>query len=758
MIDQTKIYHPFTQIILASLTRGYLLLGMSFLSIRRSSQITTLAIAALLSSASLAHADLIGWWDFEEGAGPTTADQSGGGHTGTLGTGATWSTDEFAPAGSGSTASIAFDGTNFAHVLINGYKADEIGGTNSRTLAAWIKSAPGVTPLASNMGIFGYGENQAGDKWNFRTQNQNGLIDGNIRVEVNGGFIIGSTVVIDNTWHHVAMTWEDDGTPNITDALLYVDGVLETVSISLDEVIHTDTVNGMDLAISDDHSQREWNGWLDDVRIYDEVLSAAKILELATSTPILLSAFTTDDESIPAGETVTVSWEVDPTFDTLVIDNGVGDVAPITTDGSGSIELTPVVTTTYTLTATLGAKLQSSTLTIHVGEVPTISSFEITGPDTITTGGSTTLTWRTFGADSLNLAPAPGDVTGETTVMVRATETTIYTLTATNATGSSMAQVTVTAVPPGLLAHFDFEEGEGMTATDVSGNGLVGNFDPIDGTGPAWDTADVPPLLGGTTASIEFDGIGDRIIVTGYKVPELSGTTSRTLMAWVKSRGVSPNGAENMGILAFGQNQLGDKWNFRAENSNGPVPGGLRVEVNGGYIVSTTNIVDATWHHVAMTFEDDGTPDVEDILLYVDGQLETASASLAQVIHTDTANGIDLRIGDDHSNRKWDGWIDDVRIYNYALTPEEIEKARLGGTAAPFQITSAIYDEAAGSVTLTWNSTPGRTYSIDYSEDLTTDSWSEAVDALPSKGTETTYTLTGIAAGTTRLFHRIREE
>ncbi|MGY8658548.1 MAG: hypothetical protein ACKVKH_07945, partial [Verrucomicrobiales bacterium] len=65
---------------------------MSFLSIRRSSQITTLAIAALLSSASLAHADLIGWWDFEEGAGPTTADQSGGGHTGTLGTGATWST------------------------------------------------------------------------------------------------------------------------------------------------------------------------------------------------------------------------------------------------------------------------------------------------------------------------------------------------------------------------------------------------------------------------------------------------------------------------------------------------------------------------------------------------------------------------------------------------------------------------------------------------------------------------------------------
>jgi hypothetical protein len=731
---------------------------MSFQFVRESCGIKTLALAALLSSAKPTHADLVGWWDFEEGVGTTTADQSGGGHTGTLGAGATWSTTEFAPVPSGSTASIAFDGTDLAHVLMNGYKADEVGGTNSRTLAAWIKSAPEVTPATSNLGIFGYGENVAGDKWNFRTQNQNGPIDGNIRVEVNGGYIIGSTVVIDNEWHHVAMTWEDDGTPDVTDVLLYVDGVLEAISLSLDEVIHTDTGNGIDLAISDDHSNREWNGWLDDIRIYDEVLSPERILELATGTPALFNSFTADDESIPAGGAVTLSWEVNPAFDTLVMDNGIGDVAPMTTDGIGSIALMPVETTTYSLTAALGGEVQSLMLTIHVGEVPEISSFEITGPNKITAGGSTTLEWSTFGADSLSLAPVPGDVTGETSVMVSAADTTVYTLTATNATGSSMAQVTLTIVPPGLLAHFNFEEGAGMTTTDVSGNELVGNFNTIGGTGPVWNTTDVPPLLAGTSAAVEFDGIGDRIIVTGYKVPELSGTTSRTLMAWVKSRGASPNGAEDMGLLAFGQDQLGDKWIFRTENDNGPTPGGLRVEVNGGYIVSTTNIVDATWHHVAMTFEDDGTPDVEDILLYVDGQLETPSVSLSQEIHTDTANGIDLTIGDDHSGRKWDGWIDDVRIYNYALTQVEIEEARLGGEAAPFQITSAIYDEDAGSVMLTWNSSPGRTYAIDFSEDLTINSWSEAVDSVLSGGTETTFTVTGITAGTTRIFHRVREE
>lgn len=238
--------------------------------------------SALLYSTMISEAALVGHWDFEEGTGTTTADQSGNGNTGTLGAGAIWSTTEFAP---GSTASILFDGTDFANVIMNGYKAPEVGGTNSRTLSAWIKSAPGVLPEASNMGIFGYGQNVNGEKWNFRTQNDNGPIDGNIRVEVNGGYIIGSTVVIDNSWHHVAMTWENDGTPNVQDVKLYVDGVLETISIDLTNVVNTDTVNGIDLSISDDHSGRNWNGWLDDIRIYDEALDANAIAALAVPEP-----------------------------------------------------------------------------------------------------------------------------------------------------------------------------------------------------------------------------------------------------------------------------------------------------------------------------------------------------------------------------------------------------------------------------------------------------------------------------------------
>jgi hypothetical protein len=77
----------------------------------RRSLVSTVA-AAFLCSALASQAALVGWWEFEEGVGPTTADQSAGGHTGTLGAAAAWSTTEFAPVPSGSTASIFFDGTD----------------------------------------------------------------------------------------------------------------------------------------------------------------------------------------------------------------------------------------------------------------------------------------------------------------------------------------------------------------------------------------------------------------------------------------------------------------------------------------------------------------------------------------------------------------------------------------------------------------------------------------------------------------------
>ena len=82
------------------------------------------------------------------------------------------------------------------------------------------------------------------------------------------------------------------------------------------------------------------------------------------------------------------------------------------------------------------------------GTAPTISSFT-SNPSSITTGQSTTLSWNVSGATSLSISSI-GSVTGLSSKVVTPSATTTYTLTATNATGSSSAVTTVTVNPVGV--------------------------------------------------------------------------------------------------------------------------------------------------------------------------------------------------------------------------------------------------------------------------------------------------------------------
>lgn len=82
------------------------------------------------------------------------------------------------------------------------------------------------------------------------------------------------------------MTWSDDGTPDIEDALLYVDGVLEAISATNPNVVHSGGGAPIDVNLGDSVIHRSWDGWLDDMRVYDEALDADAILAIATETAI----------------------------------------------------------------------------------------------------------------------------------------------------------------------------------------------------------------------------------------------------------------------------------------------------------------------------------------------------------------------------------------------------------------------------------------------------------------------------------------
>ena len=155
--------------------------------------------------------------------------------------------------------SFTFDGANY--IECDNYKG--ISGTTERTVEAWIKTT------VADKEIVSWGDNQGGEKWVFRI---NG--GGQLRVEVNGGSIYGSTLLNDDIWHHVACTFQGN---SVNDIKLYVDGVLELNPVIANKVINTDTANGINLRISRGINDRYFNGLIDEVRLWDKQLSQTEL-------------------------------------------------------------------------------------------------------------------------------------------------------------------------------------------------------------------------------------------------------------------------------------------------------------------------------------------------------------------------------------------------------------------------------------------------------------------------------------------------
>lgn len=213
----------------------------------------------------------------------------------------------------------------------------------------------------------------------------------------------------------------------------------------------------------------------------------------------------------------------------------------------------------------------------------------------------------------------------------------------------------------GLANQWTFDDGAGThpTAVDSAGGktGTLTNMEAGD-----WVNAGLPAVPGGTTHAVDFDGSNEFVVATGYK--GITGTGARTVSAWIKGD------KNNAAIISWGQDAGSKKWIFRVQDGNGTA-GAIRVEVNGGYQVGNTDVRSTTtWHHVAAVLPPAGTPNVNQIRLYVDGVLEGVSASQGKNINT--ASSADVRIAVGHSNRYFDGTMDEVRIYDHGLSSAEI--------------------------------------------------------------------------------------
>jgi len=199
------------------------------------------------------------------------------------------------------------------------------------------------------------------------------------------------------------------------------------------------------------------------------------------------------------------------------------------------------------------------------------------------------------------------------------------------------------------VASLGFDEGSGSTTYDSSDNGNDGTIN-----GAVWKSG--TDCISGSCLS--FDGVNDGVVVPDSSLFDFAGKNI-TISAWFKAANVQGTYAAIMWHFTGGTPGAG--WQFLLNANRVQIEN--RAPIDKLSITSNAAYNDNIWHQAVVTM--DGST----AKLYVDGVY----------LKNDTySNLIDynenLGIGADFTGaNSFNGTIDEVRIYNHALSAEEIK-------------------------------------------------------------------------------------
>jgi hypothetical protein len=195
----------------------------------------------------------------------------------------------------------------------------------------------------------------------------------------------------------------------------------------------------------------------------------------------------------------------------------------------------------------------------------------------------------------------------------------------------------------GLVGWWKFDETEGTTAKDSSG----GNHNGTLNGNAKWAQG----KIGG---AVELDGKSGFVQIADKSAFDIAGQVS--IACWANIRSVP---YEYTAIVTKGDSswrlstvQLERKFHCSVNNYT-------NITLDG-----STTVAAGEWHHVAMVYNGD------EIRIYVDGKLDATKPWKGGI----AVNDFDVLIGEnaEQKGRSFDGLIDDVRIYNYALKEVDI--------------------------------------------------------------------------------------
>lgn len=232
----------------------------------------------------------------------------------------------------------------------------------------------------------------------------------------------------------------------------------------------------------------------------------------------------------------------------------------------------------------------------------------------------------------------------------------------------SMGPIGGTPPTDGLVGHWTLDETTGTTMNDGSGNANTGT---LNGT-----TADNSSILGIVNNAINFDATDDYIAIPDSA--SLNPSSEITLAAWIKSTSIASGGTlrriiskwqggtnndYNLFItnVDFGSDGLANQIAFEAKDSSNATL--FLFDADDNSVVGG----DGKWHFVA------GTYDGSTAAIYLNGSLVNSVAASGTLKDSTTP----LNIGRSEEGgwpHHFGGDIDDVRIYDRALSATEIQQ------------------------------------------------------------------------------------
>jgi len=270
-----------------------------------------------------------------------------------------------------------------------------------------------------------------------------------------------------------------------------------------------------------------------------------------------------------------------------------------------------------------------------------------------------------------------------------------------NYNGSDTLNIT-TAIAADLVGNYTFGPGtvSGTTVSDQSAgtsqDGIL-NGNPAVSNDP--DRGDV----------LSLDGAGDYVNIAGM----FDEPANVSLAAWVNFSSAASQAGE---VISIG--------NMVALRVNDPAHGvtGFFYDGSAFQFIATgteTNLADDQWHHVVLSFDDVNNEQG----LYIDGQLVASATHTDSISYENWSPQTTIGSHADTMNSDYDfnGLIDDARVYDRALSADEIAALFADCPAASDSVAitiAAVNDAPGGTVTID-NTTPSQGDTLTASNTLT---------------------------------------